>query len=305
MRLDVAALSLLLRRTPFESLRWRLAPQTLERCRQSCREPTVRRVRTRHGFRMQIDVSDWLGRHIYVTGEYEPATTALLNRLVRPGDTFLDIGANAGYFTLLAAKLVGPTGAVHSFEPLPSLAQQLRANLDLNGFRQCTTHDVAASDKADTCTFYSGPRDHTGVSSLRALEGPSETMVVSTARVDDVLKGVSCVSFAKIDVEGAECHVLEGMQGILQRFHPGLVVEITPTHLAGMQRSVEQIEELLRPLGYRTFVIEHHGLREVGRLSEEKCGQFNAFFCTGSAEPVAATPPPVREETAPDASARV
>lgn len=65
---------------------------------------TWREVRARQGFLMEVDLGDWLGRHLYVTGEYEPATTHVIAELLHPGRVFLDVGANLGYFSLLAAK---------------------------------------------------------------------------------------------------------------------------------------------------------------------------------------------------------
>lgn len=76
----------------------------------------------------------------------------------------------------------------------------------------------------------------------------------------------------------AECHALEGMSSILKRDRPNLVVEITPEYLRQLDRSIDDLDELLRPLDYRMYAIEHLGLRELRSWSEYPEPQFNAFF---------------------------
>ncbi|MGE3539937.1 MAG: FkbM family methyltransferase [Candidatus Tectimicrobiota bacterium] len=277
--IPISWLAFCLRRFPLEAGRWRLLPLALRLCREAFQRSTPRCIRTRHGFRMHIDVSDWLGRHLFVTGEYEPSTTALFKRLLRPGDTFLDIGANAGYFTLLGAKMVGKAGRVLSFEPIPAVRKQLEDNIRLNGEACCVVYDVAVSNVDGTSQFFVGPQDHLGTSSMRAISDFTSSIDVRTARLDDLLADNVQIAAAKIDVEGAECHVLEGMQGLLARCHPDLVLEITPQYLQGLGRTVEDIDRLLQPLGYRAFAIENTVLRPLPSLAAATVSQFNAY-CT-------------------------
>jgi hypothetical protein len=77
-RFSTSLLALLIRSVPFEAGRWRLIPGALRRCQAVHTEQALRTIRTRHGFRMRVDISDWLGRHVYVTGEYEPDTTRVI-----------------------------------------------------------------------------------------------------------------------------------------------------------------------------------------------------------------------------------
>ncbi len=227
---------------------------------------------------MKLDVSDWLGRHIYVTGEYEAATTRIFRERLNAGKTVLDIGANAGYFSCLSAALVGPTGRVVSFEPVPRLNAKLKENLALNGFDLTNVHAVALSNENSSARFHVGPLNHSGVSSLRSIDDESESIDVQVVRGDDYLREIDRIDFIKIDVEGAECHVLEGMQDLLSRFRPDLVIEITPAYLAGMQRTADDIEAILAPLGYRFYAIENDGLRALSHLNNDRLGQYNAFM---------------------------
>lgn len=278
MKPTIAALAFALRNVPFESGRWRLIRAGLNLCREQVVTPTIRTVKTRHRFRMRVDVSEWLGRHIYVTGEYEPATTAVIKGLLRPGDTFVDVGANAGYFSLLAADCVGRNGSVFAFEPVPHTHKLLTDNLVLNGVPRCEVSDVAVSNSDGKCEMFVGPRDHSGVSSFRKLDEAIATVQVSTAKLDTFLPDGLWVDLVKIDVEGAECHVLEGMTAILERCHPHVVAEITPNFLEAMGRSTNDVERLIKPLGYRMFAIEHAGLRPLEKLSDNRGSQFNALI---------------------------
>lgn len=283
-RLAVSTLSMYLRRFPWESGRWRFIPFALHQCRRAYTTSTDRVVRTRHGFRMQVDVADWLGRHVYVTGEYEPSTTCVVKALLQPGGTFLDIGANIGYFTLLAAKCVGPSGKVLSFEPVPYVRERLISNVKLNRYRHCNVRSEAISNEAGEVQFYQGPADHVGISSLRKLDGECQILRVQTQKLDDVLPDDLHVSMMKIDIEGAEFQALEGMQGCLGRCHPDLIIEVTRDYLQGMDHAPEDLLKILEPFGYRMFAIGHDSLIPVEEWSKLP-SQFNALFTTRTTLP--------------------
>src|SRR4029450_8092682 len=84
------------------------------------------------GSRMIVNTDDLIGRVLAIAGVWEPNVTAAFRRTLAPGDVCLDIGAHIGYYTLLAARLVGPEGHVHAFEPAPASFRRLRANRQLN-----------------------------------------------------------------------------------------------------------------------------------------------------------------------------
>jgi FkbM family methyltransferase len=278
VNVGVSAISLFVRRFPLEAGRWRLIPYALKKCQRNVTNQTIRTVRTRHGFRMRLDVSEWLGRHIFVTGEYEPSTTSVFKACLKRGDTFIDVGANAGYFTLLAANCVGPTGRVRSFEPLPQVRQALLTNIELNRFPNCVVSDVALSNEDGEAEFFAGPTSHYGVSSLRKLDDASATIRVRTAKFDDILSKSETVDLMKIDVEGAECHVLEGMQETLRHSAPDIIIEVSPKYLEGMDRSTADLDRLFNANGYRSYAIEHTGLRPLSSLVCYPSDQFNAFL---------------------------
>lgn len=235
-------------------------------------------VRTRDGFRMRVRLGDWLGRHVYVTGEYEPATTDVIRALVARGDTVVDVGANAGYFTLLTGRHVGSAGRVYAFEPLPAVRDQLVENVRLNAATQVVVRPEALADAPGEVAFYVGPTDHMGVSSLRPVDGHTARLTLRTGRLDDLLPPDVRVGLVKIDVEGAEYLALRGMEGRLRRDRPDIVAEVTDTFLRELGHSTEMLFDFLLGLGYRAYRIETKGLRPVTAAAVVALGQSNVLF---------------------------
>ena len=242
-------------------------------------------VRTRYGFRMRVDLGDWLGQYIYLTGGYEPPTARLIAGLIQPGDTVIDVGANAGFFTLLAATRVKESGRVLAFEPIPAVRAALERNIKLNGVRWVSLHGVALSNVAGTLTMYEGPRNHRGLSSLRPLDQAAATHSVTVKRLDDWLPVLGRVKLIKLDVEGAEQHVVEGMAALISRDMPYIVVEVTDAYLQKMGHSAASLLRLLNQKGYLVYRIGDDGLRQIKDPSTTWDAQFNALCCAAGRLP--------------------
>jgi len=269
-----------LRRTPIEKGRWRLLRHFLPVLRHLGATMGEKTVRTRYGFRMRVDLADWLGQYVYLTGAYEPSTAKLIAHLVEPGDTVIDIGANAGFFTLLAATRVKETGRVLAFEPIPSVRAALETNIKLNGAHWVALYGVALSNVSGTLTMYEGPPNHRGLSSLRPLDCAAATHSVTIKPLDEWLPTLGRVKLIKLDVEGAEQQVVEGMEGLLLRDMPYVVLEVTDAYLQKMGHSASSLFELLRQKGYRMYRIGDDGLRPIRNPPETWESQFNALCCT-------------------------
>jgi FkbM family methyltransferase len=177
------------------------------------------------GVPLLLDVGDWTTSGYYFANEpYEPATMKYLAQHLVPGGTFIDVGANSGYFTLLAAGLVGSRGQVIAFEPNPTVRQRLERNIDRNGFRdRVRVSPCALSDRSEDNAQLFVP-EHDGFATLvptlthassYLLGAPS--IDIRTRTFDDwfVSSGLEVVSLVKIDVEGAEARVLAGMTSSL------------------------------------------------------------------------------------------
>jgi FkbM family methyltransferase len=179
--------------------------------------------------RLLLDITEFTVSSLYFGNvPYEPKTTAYLRRHLRPGAVFVDIGANHGYFTILAAALVGERGRVFAFEPNPPVFEQLDEHVRLNGFESRVVRiQQALSDRMDEATpfFVSQWSGNSGVSSLvpgaaAIAEGGlslDRSISVRTDTFDRWLatSGVDRVDLVKIDTEGAEAHVARGMSRAL------------------------------------------------------------------------------------------
>jgi FkbM family methyltransferase len=173
-------------------------------------------------------------------GTYEREQTRLFRQLVRPGDAVLDVGAAAGYYTLLASRLVGKKGRVLAFEPDPQNAFYLQWHLRLNRARNVKPHTMAVANDNGHARFGGGTG--TGTASLC---GDGE-IVVTVGRLDDVLAGLPHrINHIKIDVEGAELEVLEGGRQLIEKHRPTLFLS---THGACVHRDCCQ---WLQTMGYR------------------------------------------------------
>jgi FkbM family methyltransferase len=167
---------------------------------------------------------------------YEPETVAVFAEALRPGGIVVDVGANHGYFTVLAAALLGPTGRVEAFEPNPAVADALAEVLARNGVAgRVSVHRVALSDREGQAElFVSVSPGNDGLSSLLASDDALKQGVlradhsvrVPTLTFDAFAEraGLGRVDLLKLDVEGAETLVLRGMERTLAERPPRLIV---------------------------------------------------------------------------------
>lgn len=211
---------------------------------------TAFRPVTIRGHRIILDVAEFTATSPYFGGPvYEPETTDYFAQQLRAGQTFVDIGANHGYFTLLAASLVGEAGRVVAFEPNPRVFAQLLTHVRLNGFeRRTALHPCALSDSpAEQAALYvSRDAVNSGLSSLTpspeqlATGGLSPDTTV-TVRVDTfdrwaATQGPDRIDLVKIDVEGAEAAVVAGMEQTLRAGRIGALIVETPWNSAAHRR---------------------------------------------------------------------
>jgi FkbM family methyltransferase len=197
---------------------------------------------------------------LWRAGSYEPALSAMFREFLRPGDTFFDIGANVGYFTLLAASRVGKTGKVHSFEPNPPVFRELERNVALNGFDQVIPNDCALSDRAEMVELWVNPEVDSGLSSLRRTsEILTQTITRRAIRLDDyvVQNQIGKIRAMKLDVEGAEQLVLQGAQTLLTSvLKPDVIaLESVQSHAVAFGRTTDAVVQFLVAKGYRVCVL--------------------------------------------------
>ncbi len=185
----------------------------------------------------------------YLLGTTEPFVQEALVRSLRPGDVFYDIGAAAGFHSLLAARLVGEGGAVYAFEPAPASADLVERNARANGAGQIHLLRKAVSAAGGRGLLLVD--EQSNHSRLVSGEGPS-VVQVELASIDDLVAAgeIRPPNVVKIDVEGAELDVLEGMQRTIAEYRPVLLVELHwlgPTFVELAHRILDGYE--LTPLG--------------------------------------------------------
>jgi len=182
----------------------------------------------------------------YLQGGGEPEVQAALQRYLRPGMIFYDIGANIGFFSLLAARIVGPEGRVVAFEADPEVAERLREHVAHNQFSKIVVHQKAVWSETRTVFF---ARADPGASPDRGLghvapTSANDTVQVSAVSLDEFIQTSSPPDFLKCDVEGAEAEVFRGAQRLLKENRPILLCEM---HTRGNRRAL--LEEFAA-LGY-------------------------------------------------------
>jgi len=207
------------------------------------------------------DLRDTHSREVCFTGIYEPQETAVLKALLRPGDCFVDVGANWGYFSLLAAQRVGGCGRVVAVEADPRTFERLAANIALSKPRNClAVHEAAVeAERIVNLRGYDEAWENFGLSRISAEMASGNTFQVRGRRLDAILdeSEIGAVALVKIDVEGAEDLVLSGMSRGLGGRYRNVLIELHPAYLAERGQSVEDVMGTMERHGYRGVALDH------------------------------------------------
>jgi FkbM family methyltransferase len=215
------------------------------------------------GGRFVCDLRDLVQSRIYYFGAWEPNLTAYIRGALRSGDVMVDVGANIGYYSVLASQLVGASGRVVSIEASPRVFALLSEHLALNGATNVRAVNAAVSDAEGKLAIYAGPPDNVGATSSRAdwYGGATFEAEVPTAPLARLLEAseLARVRLLKIDVEGAELPVLLNLLDNLDEFSPEMeiVVEVSPIGLREAGTSFEALVERFADRGFTWYVIEN------------------------------------------------
>jgi FkbM family methyltransferase len=178
------------------------------------------RVGTRNftlfGYNVELDLSDHIQRNVYL-GTYEPHDSKLVSRYLSPGITFVDIGANFGYYSLMAAAAIGDSGRVFGFEPNPELCDHLRGTIQKNEIMNITVEQAGVSDEAGWADLFLPIKRGNNTATMIANAGgrPLRVPVVTLDEYLDRYK-IARVDFLKIDVDGFEPRVIRGAQAAIR-----------------------------------------------------------------------------------------
>jgi FkbM family methyltransferase len=237
---------------------------------------------TYFGARIPCDTRDLVQRTILQFGIWEPEVSKVIEQTLRPGDVFVDVGANVGYHTLLGSHLVGSQGSVIALEALPATFALLERNLVLNAARNVRAVNVAVSGEPGEVSIYGYNAVNIGAASTLASRGGPAAATVKALPLTAILTAEerSRVKLIKMDIEGAEPDVLNEIFDNFHLFPPtmSIIVEATPSDGAGTWTS---LFERFRSLGFRAYAVANFydtasylrwrrptALTEIDRLSD-------------------------------------
>lgn len=227
---------------------------------------------------MELDVSINLMRKLFyfpkIYGRFYGDTPfrRFLEATLKPGSRFLDIGSNVGFFALMAARLVGPTGRVYAFEPEPDIHEALTRSARVNGYDHLEVFPFALSDREDELAFY---RARDGTASSLVPEAPGKerryerTLKARVTTLDRLVAegklDVSNLTAVKVDVEGEEVRTVTGMrESLAAGGYPPIWCEVRgPKGSTRAPNTYEGVRDALAPLGYKPFVWSEGGVQPV------------------------------------------
>ena len=256
-------------------------------------------IKTVFGAKLSVDAHDALGRNLYYFGVWEPNLTRWIQRRLRQGDTFIDIGANIGYFSLLACGLVGDSGKVVSVEALPQIFQRLEANLKTNGVCNTRAINAAAWHREEKLKLFTQAEHPSGTTTLMHEwadrfhlidEVEVSAKPLSLMLTNDEIKNARLI---KIDVEGAEWNVISEMRSWLPCCRKDLevIIEITCSMLKTHGKRGQDVFDIFSDLGFKAYQIENdyrtsayinhsnrHSPKRLDRFPISEVDQYDIIF---------------------------
>jgi FkbM family methyltransferase len=215
--------------------------------------PARRRI---NNIEFEYDLNHYRGTAPMYFGSYAPLVIAAMKRYLKRGDVFLDVGANIGYLTAVAAGIVGVQGQVHAFEPVPAYFERLERLAELNPWHSIVANSCGAGEKSGPCTIYvtREPGQNTMVAAYKKAPEIESTLEVPVIRLDTYIaaRRIARVALIKIDAEGFELPILQGLQGYLASttHRPAIICEIAPRAYPLMGKKLSDLKDYMGKFGY-------------------------------------------------------
>lgn len=216
-----------------------------------------------YGPKIYLDTRDLsMTGHLILDGFWENWITKLFLSVVKPGMTVLDIGANCGYYSLLAAHLVGEHGTVHAFEPNPFHHENIMKSKSINGYTQIHLHKVALGNKQGEIMLYS-PVKHTASASFHketiktVIDDSITNVTVPMVNLLEYLPGIKA-DVIKIDIEGAEPFIIDSILEIIQNSNNvKIIMEYNQSSWRNQGFDCESILNKFVNCGFQLNIIQH------------------------------------------------
>jgi len=244
-------------------------------------------VDTQHGFKIIVDPVGGkdLESSIYYFGTYEPGTLHVMQKCLKEGDVFFDIGSNIGIMSLFASQLVGKQGKIFAFEPDPDTFAILQDNLNLNENDRVQPQNLALGDSNGTASLFQNISVNRGASSLISSQENSNIVTVNTERPDDFIlrNELGNIKLLKIDVEGWEFEVLKGAKQLLSKEDgPIVIFECSDNVSVPRGKIYQTYQYILSVNNYQVFKLKH-GKEVISKLirvkSEKELPHHDNLFC--------------------------
>lgn len=225
---------------------------------------------------LNLNLEDWIQQSLFFTGEYEEKEIKYLENTLKEGDVLIDVGANIGLFSSVAAISVGEKGKVYSFEPMKKTYNALLETIHLNKFKNITTENIAVSDKKQIIELHINDSEKNSGMASAYSKNSTYTEDVQAFSLDEYFldKKINSIKLIKIDIEGGEYLALLGMMNLLKKFKLILLIEINPDNPFGK----EKIESLLFGIGYKTYFIGDKGEVIYEKLPDDVSNNY-LFIC--------------------------
>jgi FkbM family methyltransferase len=215
------------------------------------------------GAKLAVSLPDLIQSRIYFFGFWEPQLTYFIKSGLKDGDYFVDVGANIGYFSLLASRIVGPKGRVFAVEASPCIFRKLEHNGGLNNCENISFFNIAASDAHGTLEIYLGNSENLGatttVASVALLSAQKLEAKIPAAPLSAIIGEENLLNarIIKIDVEGAEPSVIRGIAALLHKFGDKTewIIEISPQWSNEEGDETGKLIATFREAGYKLYKI--------------------------------------------------
>jgi FkbM family methyltransferase len=229
-------------------------------------------LKTIHGVKMMINPSLDKGVELslFETGTYEKGTIQLLGKYLKPGSRFLDIGANIGFMSVIASKVVGKSGIVYAVEANPGTVPILQTNIELNDCKNVEVLPIALSDVQGTAILFENWEVNRGGASLISQSDNQEGIEVKMERLDDLFDENTAVNLVKIDVEGFEPQVIRGGMNWFRKQLPVFIIEVSEKREKEIGPSPAEIWKLVQTIGDYRFYKQKGTKERRGKLVEIK-----------------------------------
>ena len=253
-------------------------------------------ILTKTGEKLTVVLYDYIQQRLFYFGIWEPTLTKYISDNLSQGDIFVDVGANIGYYSCMAANIVGDTGTVHAIEASPKIFLLLCNNISLNKANNIQSHNIAVSNQQGFLSIYAGKKSNIGQTTTR-IENSSEYKLIKETEIQaDTLDNIIGINdlinarIIKIDVEGAEWQVLQGIENIIPHLshRTEIVIEISPVSLLKQGIHPQQIIKIFLNSGYSAYTIEdanepsnymkNKSTQKIRPLQSDIVGQLDILF---------------------------